>query len=95
MTQTWTPGPWRAMPICGDLSGQTNGLILFGANSPIGQVIVRDSAEQAQADARLIAAAPELYAALKDLLKASQTDEPDDWLAGWQAANAAIAKVRG
>lgn len=67
----WTPGPWRAEPmgkVFAIRPGQT-GFLLASTCDSIGY----DSGKylgEAEADARLIAAAPELYEALASVLDA-------------------------
>ena len=82
MTQaTHTPGPWRVE------DGQTiwSGEELVGAAGRIGMPM--------EANARLIAAAPEMLAALEWAVETADTEQYDaDWYA---AARAAIAKAKG
>ena len=47
-------------------------------------------AEEAQANAQLLAAAPDMYAALENLLKVGGTDQ-----GAWRTGMAALAKARG
>ena len=79
-----TPGPWSLnVDGCGDVfvSGSNSGYVVT-----IGAV---DEDEYGRADANLIAAAPDLYEALADLVYAHE-GQP-----GWGAARAALAKARG
>ena len=97
----FTPGPWVAT---GSLAIRTHdGATLanvrwddFYASDDIGERPYRDE-EQAKANARLIAAAPELLEALEEVLPDGVTIRDDTFDAeGWLAkARAAIAKVRG
>lgn len=83
---THTPGPWRFIETRIGISvlAERSGQII--AKSPF-----RD--EQGRADALLIAAAPELLAALKEVIELADTlgNEPD-WLG---KASVAIAKATG
>lgn len=60
--EKWTPGPWKAeMPLIQSQDGETVSVIK--CREPI-----RERRELLEANAHLIAAAPELYEALNDLL---------------------------
>jgi hypothetical protein len=92
MTQTHTPGPW-------ELNTQDTGLNDSGTILGAGVVIVPDiygrSKAECDANARLIAAAPELLEELKtlsQLVAAHIPDEAENWN---RAALAAIAKAEG
>lgn len=70
MTEAHTPGPWQVTPRRNKMidiqhsAGQEKGAITLN----LCRVQARDSwVDEAEANARLIAAAPELLAALKDL----------------------------
>ena len=76
-----TPGPWEVR--------EHEGLFAFAWER--GFVIESDSVEQDRADARLIAAAPELLAALKAVYATLYDNQCE---IGLQAA-AAIAKAEG
>lgn len=83
----FTPGPWKVV------TGTTmRGVNVFSADDFICEVGAlngsRDRDERIEADARLIAAAPDLLAALQGVLRVADraTDEFD-------AARAAIAKA--
>lgn len=97
---THTPGPWRALP-----EVLTGGIHHVGGRSPIvmkeGRKIacvsrsldarIKDGpCKEAEANARLIAAAPDLLAALKLVVEQGNLDV---WLA--KQARAAIAKAEG
>ena len=64
-----TPGPWRVSEKCGDLIDIRHENNEPGAMSlNLAQVVARQSwLKEAEANARLIAAAPELLEALQDL----------------------------
>jgi hypothetical protein len=101
MTQTHTPGPWE---IADDLKTM-DCIGIYGANNQL-VAEIRDpesvkpqerEAEEAlfRANARLIAAAPELLEELKTLVQlvaAHIPDEADNWN---RAALAAITKAEG
>ena len=88
----WTPGPWRIkegpchaadccdLTICGDI------FMLAHINGP--------NYAHSQANARLIAAAPDLYAALDWLCRALVHDHNKN-IDYWTEALAALAKARG
>jgi hypothetical protein len=90
---THTPGPWRVV-------GRTAGYRrLLGLRSPEGEdLLVGDQLEprgvsiaQAEANARLMSAGPEMLAALLGLVEAGSYDET---MAAMDAAWGAIAKAR-
>lgn len=92
-----TPGPWRAWD--------------RGISKPRGDLLIRaddafwtvtrmehsnpDEAPQHIANAALIAAAPELYAALDALVQHTVITDSDELRAGLDTARAALAKARG
>jgi hypothetical protein len=93
-----TPGPWWVIK-------KENGTLGIGAKEPDGEecrpaqingtAVDEPWASVTWANARLIAAAPELLSALKDLLNATETDD-DPWvhtLEALDAAREAIAKA--
>ena len=94
MTQH-TPGPWRV--------AFGNRLEVHGPKDEIGwpASIVYNAglctSEEAQANARLIAAAPDMLAALQDIMAESSRDDDDhDVIATIQGVcRAAIAKAKG
>lgn len=102
MATTHTPGPWQVnhadkTQVC-DADGVTRGC------SPVAVCLVGKMAER-RANARLIAAAPALLAALLDLVAADDSDRADTsrermYMLGsprdkkWTAARAAIAAAR-
>lgn len=96
MNSKHTPGPWTASLPEDRLSDAA-----ISARTPIyknianiARVYRRDSERQRDADARLIAAAPDLLAALDELLADKYLSDPinADRMA---AARAAIRKARG
>lgn len=118
MSNAWTPGPWEyvpstehhgpyvAAPFGGDVADcyvMSNPTLLSERNGGKSRPIPHQ-AEAADANARLIAAAPELYEALEALLDAYMENAPSNPGPGfWDldrdsaviAARAALAKARG
>ena len=97
MTTKHTPGPWTAQPrksnfidVCHD-QRDTKGAITLS----LCKVQSRDSwIDESHANARLIAAAPELLEALQNLLKVHEGIGGTKYHAG-DIARAAIAKATG
>ena len=87
-----TPGPWRVFDGADHFIigiGELNG----DGITDCGFGIWRGKSEEAQANARLIAAAPDLLAALRNFMEADgHSDFEESW---WTAARAAIAKATG
>lgn len=91
----WAGGPWHVVPygdgdqlvVCSDVDG--NWRICFMATHGGS----RSSWEKIQAEADLIAAAPELYDALYAVMLEFGPGTMSD--AAFEAANAALAKARG
>lgn len=95
-----TPGPWHLLP--------QNSLCI---EAPSGNVALCNLARESIADARLIAAAPELLAALSELVATKELHDQLEVLkplnpareeeyrtrrvAAWNAARAAVAKAEG
>ncbi len=91
MSLTHTPGPWRAM--CRDIAyvdGQEWPEEKFLQWEVDGPSVPSGRGEFYQADALLIAAAPELLAALQTIMLSVAGCERDP---KWEAARAAIAKA--
>lgn len=92
-----TPGPWRVSEKRGDLIDIRHENNEPGAMSlNLAQVVARQSwLREAEANARLIAAAPELLEALRDLLiRTSELDEyGEDYI--FTKARQAITKALG
>lgn len=84
-TQSHTPGPWRSGDAFNTVFGPPN-----GNPSPVTIADVRNGNE---ANARLIAAAPDLLAGAKILLAAWEDDGQDSHAA--DSLRAAIAKAGG
>ncbi len=87
-----TPGPWRlaASGIDGHKVVAPDGRNICGMSNRISL-----SMAERHANARLVAAAPDLLAALRDLVPADFDRHPDDFMPVWHAARAAIAKAEG
>lgn len=93
-----TPGPWVVYP-------ETDGTEIYAVDwepgLPIRQFIARPArGDNWIANGRLIAAAPDLLAALKEVMGWINNWEPeflqdDDWPAAAERARAAIAKATG
>ena len=89
-----TPGPWVVSGLDPHVAGPMRILILAGAAVPQLQAVARivDRGPEAEPNARLIAAAPELLAALRDAVAALggiHSDHVSD------SVRAAIAKADG
>lgn len=102
-TPTFTPGPWRVFD--GDLVVAGNAQVAYPAtlafpDNPVG-LDGPYSDEQREANARLIAAAPDLYAALQTAkhvmvnVDATVGDNWREYAAAIDAARAALARVNG
>ena len=89
---THTPGPW-AIEDC--TPGESTGL-RFAINSK-DNVIARttDGWKEAQANARLIAAAPEMHEVLSELLDALEISKNYGWDEEYEKVRAVLAKVKG
>ena len=88
MTTKHTPGPWHYelhLP-----RGSADGYFRITASS--GWVIADLPDDGTDNDARLIAAAPDMLAALKDLLPMWESGIDEPWV---KAARAAITKAEG
>ena len=92
-----TPGPWR--PSLHGPSGFIYGIEAGPSHDPVKIVkwggIGRPSSETGQANARLIAAAPELLEALTEIVAAADGDGWKQLDPSFAAARAAIAKATG
>ncbi len=83
-----TPGPWSIESMTAR-HVNTNAIVI-SADDGLGPV-----AYSTTANAKLICAAPELLAALQDLLKVASVRIDDPRIAQWDAARAAIDKATG
>jgi hypothetical protein len=85
--KNWTPGPWMTNPL-------SDGSTAIWANEK-GRIAVScltwAGNYEGQANARLIAAAPELVEALEELL----SNDPDRMFKACRAGEALLAKVYG
>jgi hypothetical protein len=94
MTDQHTPGPWSH---AGPSDIGRDGYSIY-ASGPLAYTAgPSDYGDAAEANARLIAASPELLVALRDLMDA-EGGEPgmtEDQKAAWLQAEAAIAKATG
>ena len=84
----WTPGPWKVLPR-GDLTSKfTIPVFATVGDGVVCSIVHTYTAEpRDRANARLIAAAPDLYEALAGLLAQYDLHDP--------AAEAALARARG
>jgi hypothetical protein len=99
MTQPHTPAPWRI----DEEQAQTTGEIYICARDTIiceifGETFDEFAEEEREANAQLIAAAPELLAALKDLVErdraeAAESGFTDDEMSWLEDARRVIAKA--
>ena len=101
MSAKHTPGPWRIKsdPMHFDTLTTVEGGAI-GVRKPFGvQMIVQvggdSDFQEAEANARLIAAAPELLEALKEIIAAADGDGWNQLDASFATARAAIAKAEG
>src|SRR5215472_15289819 len=99
MSAKHTPGPWFDSGEYDRTLGYTDTTIINEERELIAIVRVESTREQLQANARLIAAAPELLAALKAIQHNAQVmnqAEPNRvWSAVDDIARSAIAKAEG
>lgn len=108
MNTTFTEGPWTAVQICAPMSRSKDGLVwgIVAVNPMRGRI---DSQLEgiSKPNAQLIAAAPEMYEALKAIddswsaegwtpenAKAT-TQFTDDTIERWRMIRSALAKARG
>ena len=93
MTTKHTPGPWQAQDywIIGCVEDSWD--IMAGADTACPKRVAK--VFTSEADARLIAAAPELLEALKNLYTATPDNEGGELGRACMKARAAIAKAEG
>ena len=94
---THTPGPWTwgdGKVRSDEVLPLRNPAFLYRENAIIAEVTLRDDNSH-QANARLIATAPELLNALKRLEQAITHPDKAEQFAAVEAARAAIAKAEG
>jgi hypothetical protein len=94
MTGQHTPGPWFAVGYQVEIESETVADICTTNANLFGQGGLHDDA-RAMANARLIAAAPDLLAALEDIVQASDANDGDSLMNAIQAAQTIIAKAKG
>jgi len=92
-----TPGPW---PLSETGDGKRyvigEGLVSGPKGYEVAEVYSDDcDPAEAIANARLIAAAPDLLAALERLVPADFHEHPDDFMDDWHQAVAAIVRAKG
>ena len=96
MKQKHTPGPWEAREFAVMDHEQTKGIGIYSGDDCMSDLVFGQgwSDDQVRANARLIAAAPELLAALEELCADKYLSDPinADRMAN---ARAAIAKAKG
>jgi hypothetical protein len=87
-----TAGPWEVTATV-----HADRRNIFGPDCLVGTLVSgsRTKLGLFTANARLIAAAPELLEALQKLVPADFDEHPDDFMPDWHAARAAIAKATG
>ena len=90
MTTEHTPGPWNAEPMIRDHGFPYTPVMATTLIACVYSTAFGDD-EQSLANAALIAAAPEMYEALRDLLAVKPNSDAPEWV----AARAAIAKAEG
>ena len=94
-----TPGPWYTEEPAGGFSTLrqegTNKLVFFLAYPNVALAERAMSNEEKHANLVLVAAAPELLAAMEGLVSAQVDSNPKKWSAAIDVAVAAIAKARG
>ena len=90
----YTPGPWKAIPGCDNEHGVTDHIAIFGDGWHIARVW--GDAANPDADARLIAAAPEMRETLNRIMSAAgNPDAAEGCRIIIAIAQAAIAKAEG
>jgi len=86
-----TPGPWRH-----DYYGRYDDFIRDGEGNVIAHIGAnRSNVEENTANARLIAAAPQMYEALRAMIAHRQHDYLDNEIEPYAACVAAIEKAEG
>ena len=87
----WTSGPWKV--VAGNRI-HADGVVVAVAGTWPRPPDMHHSFPRWEADARLIAAAPELHAALRKMT-ALGTGGGSHWREAWERAHAALAKAEG
>ncbi|MFA6509963.1 MAG: hypothetical protein WCV62_05860 [Candidatus Peribacteraceae bacterium] len=89
-----TPGPWIVVDNVGEFAIDSPVESNNGDESiEVCMISHQDEDPQVRANARLIAAAPELLEALKELIDGEEKCTEDEFIASVQKARAVIAKV--
>lgn len=97
--ETYTPGPWHLVCICGD------GVTTISTVNPEGRsdkevdegsvLSCSEWISVSEQDARLMAAAPELLEALRDAMECLEMENPLAYKMQISKAKAAISKAQG
>lgn len=96
----WTPGPWHIVSAGTCQGGERRRVQVKGSNGGGAMMIDYEPCSEGEATARLIAAAPELYEALEEMMRQFEPADPgnDDGVSDCDAivlARAALARARG
>lgn len=91
---THTPGPWTAEQDAGD-DDEMTGRIFSDSGDWIAEVHTGDGEGSFESNARLIAASPDLLAALENLMHETEGGQAQCGQQFADAARAAIAKAKG
>lgn len=96
MTKSHTPGPWEVDDVLSSQASNAISAPTWGMLATVSKGTAKDDEKEALANARLIAAAPELLEALKALC-VRWKGNPDNYshAAEIRQARAAIAKAKG
>ena len=90
----FTPGPWRAgLPAAGFRFAQTGDWLVTSSDGLIVAMAIHDKPPEAEPNAHLIAAAPELYAVVRAVFGNDGFFQVDEKIAA--SARAALAKAEG
>lgn len=94
----YTPAPWNAVTV-GLVEGRPLTQVMASGRWIADAVYTTDDVSEAEANARLIAAAPDLLAALESAIDQIEGVGVEDWAGAegldFSDARAAIAKARG
>lgn len=89
----FTPGPWSLDN--NDVRDEAQAVESEATGCIVAEACTLDRPGDCEANAHLIAAAPELYEALEGIMRAEARDRVMPAGAEWDAARAALAKARG
>lgn len=105
LTAQWTPGPWALASSDDPIRNRGAGLVIVAParvrpnkGRKVGEAsLAYRSSHEAFANARLIAAAPDLYRALEWCVDTLKTRNPDGLALypEWSLAHSALSKARG